>query len=165
MLGCLQQLYCHKGIYLDRTEPRGGQSEFGSFSRVLWQKLSNAVGLLPPPTGSRGQRENLLLLFPLVRPLALCLVLAEGYQTSNTPHFLGKQFSLLHSFVFISLIIFLKIFNCSRVESSEVYCLIFLGVGREVKKKSGTTWQLQESKWNKIASKLEESDMTLKAPW
>lgn len=87
MLCCLQQLYCSKGIYLGGTEPRGGQSEFESFSRFLWQKLSNAVGLLPPPPGSTGQRKNFLLLFPLVCPLAPCLVLAEGSETSNIPPF------------------------------------------------------------------------------
>lgn len=164
MLCCLQQLYCYKGIYLGRTEAREGQSEFESFSRVLWQKLSNAVGLLPPPPGSKGQRRNLLLLFPLVCPLAMCLVLAEGSETSNIPPFFGKQFSLLQSFVFISLIIFLKILNCYRVESSEGFFFWREGMW-EVKEGSRRIWQLQESKWNKITSKLEEFHVTLKAPW
>lgn len=74
-----------------------------------------------PSTWLQRTKEESPVAFPLALSFGHGLVLAEGSDTSNISPFLGKQFSLLQSFAYISLIIFLKILNCSRVESSEVF--------------------------------------------
>lgn len=127
MLCCLQQLYCSKGIYLARTEPRGGQwvwivqqSPVAEIKQCCWTTSSS--------TWLQRTKEESPVAFPL--GLSFGRVLGVGWNLKHSP-FYGKQFSLLHSLVFISLIIFLKILNCSRVESSEAFFVVcffgFLG--------------------------------------